>query len=406
MRVCFVSPTGSSGGGERSMLDLIDTLSIRGVECRVVVPASGYVSRALEARGVEYTASHFRTWCSGDRFPVWDRVLKKPAAHLVRGARLARMIRPWKCDVVVTNTLSTCEGAIGARLLRIPHITHVREFGDLDHGWHFEFGPQLSMRILSALSRLVVFNSRAVARRYARQVPQARIRIVYNSVTVPTMPPRERPGASRVEGGHPFHCVFVGAVTESKGPEEAIRAVHEAIRRGLPVRLTIVGAGPQAYVAYLRSLIESLGLRESVEMVGHAEDPLLFFREADVALVCSRAEAFGRVILEAMKMGTPVIGANTGGTPESIRDGFNGALYSAGSAKDLADKIELLCKDRELARRMGGQAQAWATQTFNPERYGKEMLAVLAEVTGGAGLLSGTYTTAGGHEQKQRRRRP
>jgi glycosyltransferase involved in cell wall biosynthesis len=381
MRVCFVSPTGGSGGGERSMIDLIDSLAVREVDCRVVVPALGYVCRALDARGIEYTMSHFRTWCSGDRLPLWDRALKKPLAHLVRGARLARRIRRWNCDVVVTNTLSTCEGAIAACLLGIPHITHVREFGDLDHGWHFEFGPHLSLRLLSALSRLMVFNSRAVARRYARQIRPERTRIVYNGVIVRNDPAWASAPRPPRAAGDPLRCVFVGTVTESKGQEEAIRAVHEATQRGLRVRLTIVGGGGQAYVGYLHSLVESLGLRDRVTMIGHVEDPLPFFRDADVALVCSRMEAFGRVILEAMKMGTPVIGANSGGTPEVVLDGFNGLLYPTGSSKALADKIQALCEDPEAAARMGHQAQEWARRTFNPERYGKEMFAVLSEVT-------------------------
>jgi glycosyltransferase involved in cell wall biosynthesis len=80
-----------------------------------------------------------------------------------------------------------------------------------------------------------------------------------------------------------------------------------------------------------------------------------------------------------MKMGTPVIGADTGGTPEAIRDGFNGLLYAAGSVKDLADKIQILCEDREGVMRMARHAQEWARRTFTPERYGKEMLAVLTE---------------------------
>lgn len=364
------------------MLDLIDALAVKGVESRVVVPVPGYVSRALDLRHVEWADCFYRTWCSEDRLPFWDRLLKKPVAHLVRGARLARLIRRWQCDVLVTNTLSTCEGAIAARLLDRPHITHIREFGNLDHGWHFELGPRVSMRILSALSRLVVFNSRAVARYYAPQVPASRTRIVYNGVIIPAGVAEASTCSRSRAASDPLRCVLVGTVTQSKGPEDAIQAVHELARRGLPVRLTIVGGGSQSYMQHLRSVIETCDIRDRVEMVGHVEDPLPFFRTADVALVCSRMEAFARVTVEAMKMGTPVIGADTGGTPEAIRHGFNGLLYAAGAPSDLADKIQMLCRDRAAAVRLGQQAKAWATCTFNEERYGSEMLAVLKEATG------------------------
>lgn len=382
MRVCFVSPTWWDGGSERSMIDLIDALTARGVECRVVIPGRDYVAQALEARRITYAVYSFRPWTRRFPLPLWDRLLKKPLVHSLRGARLARMIRSWKCDVVVTNTLTCCEGALGARLLGIPHVTHVREFGDLDHGLHFEFGPRLSMRILSALSKLVVFNSKAVAGHYERQVPPDRARVVYNAVPVPPMPATEQGKQARRGAAAPFLCVLVGTVAESKGHEEALRAVHDVIRRGLPVRLTIVGSGSAPYVEYLRRLIDSLGLAPHVDMVGYACDPYPFFRRADVALMCSRMEAFGRVVLEAMKMGTPVIGARSGGTPEAIRDGFNGLLYTPGDWKGLADKIQVLCEDRQAARRLGQQAREWATRTFTLERYGDEMLAVLGEATG------------------------
>ena len=120
-------------------------------------------------------------------------------------------------------------------------------------------------------------------------------------------------------------------------------------------------------------------------MIGHTEDPLPYFGEAHVALMCSRQEAFGRVTVEAMKMGRPVIGVNSGGTPELVRDGFNGFLYTPGDLKDLADKIEILCADRERTRRLGLQAREWATRPFNQAQYGRDMLAVLREAVAGNG---------------------
>lgn len=390
-RVCFVSHSGMDGGAQRSMIDLIDALAARGVESRVVLPEGGSMASALQARAVPYVVYRYRPWTRDTPLPRWDRFLKKPLVHVLRAVKLSRLIGRWRCHVIVTNTSTVCEGALAARILRLPHITHVREFGDPDHGHHFEWGVRLSVRLLRMLSTRVVFNSAALARHYRRQVPPSRARVIYNAVSVPAASLAQEDPAGPRKFGATFSCVLVGYLNPGKGHEDAIRAIADLLGRGVRVSLKLVGgAGPPAYKRRLRALIDSLGVSELVEMVGAAPNPWPFFREADVALMCSRMEAFGRVTVEAMKLGTPVIGARSGGTSEVIHDRFNGFLYTPGDARELADKIEELTRDRDGARRMGERARRFATEMFSQERYGGEFLDLLNEVTkGSAGGASG-----------------
>ena len=380
LRVCFVSHSGTDGGAQRSLLELIDALAARGVQSRVVVPEGGYLADRLRARAVPYVVYRYWPWTRESPLPWWDRLLKKPLVHLIRAARLSRLIRQWQCHVVVTNTLTVCEGALAARILGVPHITYVREYGDLDHGFHFELGPRWSVRLLGMLSTRVAFNSAALAKHYRRQVPRTQTRVIYNAVSVPAESPAASSPAKSVDPGARFSCVLVGYLTAGKGHEDAIRAVADLAGRGMRVDLKLVGGtGPADYVARLRRLIDSLGVAPLIEMVGHVPEPQQFFLQADVALMCSRMEAFGRVTVEAMKHGIAVIGARSGGTSEVIRDGFNGFLYTPGDARDLANKIEQLARDREGARRMGDRARWFATGMFSRERYGGEFLGLLHE---------------------------
>ena len=90
-------------------------------------------------------------------------------------------------------------------------------------------------------------------------------------------------------------------------------------------------------------------------------------KNMDLELVCSRCEAFGRVTIEAMMSMIPVIGANTGGTKELIKQGYNGLLYEKGDFEDLANKIEELYKDRSKIREMGKNAYDYS-KGFTSER--------------------------------------
>jgi glycosyltransferase involved in cell wall biosynthesis len=114
--------------------------------------------------------------------------------------------------------------------------------------------------------------------------------------------------------------------------------------------------------------------------VPFTDDPYSYFASSDVALMCSGCEAFGRVTVEAMKFGKPVIGSRAGGTRELIRDGWNGLLYEPGNPEDLAAKISRLSDHRQLLAQMGVNAKAWSHSTFRPDQYGSQLEKAFQEV--------------------------
>lgn len=77
----------------------------------------------------------------------------------------------------------------------------------------------------------------------------------------------------------------------------------------------------------------------------------------DVAMMCSRAGALGRVTAEAMLAGKPVVGARSGATSELLREGFNGLLCAPGDLQELAQRLRFLFKHPEAARQMGANRQ-------------------------------------------------
>lgn len=101
-------------------------------------------------------------------------------------------------------------------------------------------------------------------------------------------------------------------------------------------------------------------------------------RAADVILVCSRTEGFGRATVEAMLAGKPVIGANNTATAELIQDDSNGLLYRTGDPQDLAGKIEYLYGHPEIAMRLGQSGQGWAKRVFTRDRFRDELLPLMA----------------------------
>jgi glycosyltransferase involved in cell wall biosynthesis len=143
--------------------------------------------------------------------------------------------------------------------------------------------------------------------------------------------------------------------------------------------LNLVGTGEPADIEKVKSAILSCGLEKAVKFWGQVPDPSPIVKGCDIALMCSRSEAFGRATVEAMKLGKPVVGAGGGATPELIRENFNGLLYAPGNYEELAQKIKFLIDNPDMARQMGENGRRWAQEEFTLEKYAGKVLCVLEE---------------------------
>jgi glycosyltransferase involved in cell wall biosynthesis len=319
---------------------------------------------------------NYPPWISG-RKSILQRLARILKA-LVMTVSVARVITQWRCDVIYTNTIWTGTGAFAAWLTGKRHIWHFHESGQHNFGVKFDLGLHLAMWLMSHLSALIIVVSRSLQDDYARHIRRDKLRLVYQSVTVSD----DIEKANRLRPNNQiFQCVLVGSVHPSKGQDEAIAALLEVIRRGINAQLLIVGDGSKHFQAALRQQVEDYGLTEQVKFIGYSENPMRIMRAADVILMCSRREAFGRATVEAMLAGKPVIGtANSGGTAELIQDGITGLLYKAGDHNELANKIQFLYENPQEKLKLGAAARLWATGRFTQERYAEETFTLLSEV--------------------------
>ena len=115
---------------------------------------------------------------------------------------------------------------------------------------------------------------------------------------------------------------------------------------------------------------------DRIKIVPFVQDVAPFYANADIALVCSRAEAFGRVTIEAMKYGLPVIAANTGASPEIIKDGETGLLYEYGNQVSLEEKIVLLT-NKTFRDQIATNAFEWAWKNLTVKNFAKQLESVL-----------------------------
>jgi glycosyltransferase involved in cell wall biosynthesis len=380
MKVCFISHSSSRGGAELSLLELIDALSERGIHCACVLPDYGPLNKLLAERRVEMLVVPFKQWVHTRRSRIGRVRRMLPLRHALATCRMVSAIRRLGCDVVYTNTIAVGVGALAARIAGRPHVWHLREFGYDDHRLCYDVGACVSRRLIGMLSSACIANSQAVAQEYRPHLPNTELTVIYNSVEVsppdgkiPADAPWRKTGALR--------CLLLGKFLRGKGQEDAVRAMMHLQRMNTPTELLLLGGSADThYQRHIERLVEQSQMTDRIHFLGHSDNPLPLVNTADVVLMCSQREAFGRVTVEGMKLGKVVIGTRSGGTPELVQEGKTGFLYTPGDAEQLAAKIRLLYSDTALRSQIGAAARRFACEQFHQQRYGGEVASVLQRV--------------------------
>jgi len=146
--------------------------------------------------------------------------------------------------------------------------------------------------------------------------------------------------------------LFVGGLKPTKGIEYLIQAMSSIRQSETKAKLLLVGQGEEK--EGLEHLAKNLDLSNYVRFTGgipNTEVPE-YMAASDVFVLPSLSEGFPNVILEAMASGLPIVATRVGGLPEIIKEGNNGFLVEPKNPQQLAEKVLLILKDKELRKRI------------------------------------------------------
>jgi len=381
MRICFVSHGSGRGGAEEVLLESLECLKELGFDCRVLMPGDLGLGENLRELGIAYRSLPYWGWMGHKSF--WSR-LEAAARNIALTAPAAWELRKWNPDIIYSNTMTVCFGALLAHVLRRPHVWHLHELGYEDHGLTFDFGRTFSYRLINSASACIAV-SQITADKFAEHIDRDKLTVMFQSVHRRSLwRPAHKLAAALNQAVPPpsrkTRCIIVGRLSEGKRQEDAVAAMAELKEQGTDSELLIIGHSNPGYAEKLRRQVREHQLEDRVSILGSVFDRLPFVESSDIVLMCSRCEAFGRVTVEGMLAGKPVIAADTGANPELIRPGSTGLLYRFGDVKDLARKIRQLCENPDLARRIGENARGWAEPIFRKERYGTDLASFLMSV--------------------------
>ena len=148
---------------------------------------------------------------------------------------------------------------------------------------------------------------------------------------------------------------YVGWLIPIKGVTHLVDAMAEVIQRHPNSLLVLVGKGDEKgeEEIKLKEQVENLGLVDNVRFLGWRPDVHEIMGCFDIFVLPSLNEGMGRVLVEAMAVGLPIVASRVGGIPDLVKDGENGLLVPPADAGALERAISDLLSDKARGKRMG-----------------------------------------------------
>jgi len=367
-KVLFVESSLGSGGSAFSLLRLVKSLDQTRYQAHVVVFHDSDIFQQIRSLGIPvHTIPFFQLF--GRREPkgrglwTWGRnycsVYGNLAAEAVYdGIRLARYVRREQIDVVHLNNglYENVSGAVAAHLARIPCVSHVRGTVGI---------PKIEKYIAPFIAAIITLNHR-VFEEYALMCGREKVRLIRNGVDLDAF---ENPDPERIRREFDIApgAFAVGTfvrLVDGKGVAEFITTASRVSREHGDARFFVIGHDPSKnghFEASMRKLAGEAGLGDRLTFTGWRNDRIDIMAAMDVVLQISTTfpEGMSLAPLEAMALGKPVIVTNIPGYEFCVDDEKTGFVVA------LTEKVLILARDNNLARRMGQEGYRKARSQFD-----------------------------------------
>ncbi|ELR96303.1 glycosyltransferase [Gloeocapsa sp. PCC 73106] len=378
IKVLFFTTRLGGGGAEKLLLRIINNLDRQRFQLFLALCKGGGSYEADLAEDIEVY------------YLVSAKIPSISGSLLLSLLPLRQLIKRLKPDIVCGVMDNANLGAIAATLglthlpktiLSVHNPVSVK-YNQLQGRW----ANKLVFKLIPALypqANAIICVSQGVATDLEHLVPKTRdlLRVIYNPcVDAKITLDMEATVKESIQSGTKL-IVACGRLNQQKGFSDLIKALV-TVQKLIPTHLWIIGEGELRPV--LQSQIESLGLSESVRLLGFQANPYQYMAKADVFVLSSIYEGFGNVIVEAMACGTPVVATDCPyGPREIINSGVNGLLVKPGDSEALAEGIIQVLQDPQLQVQFARQGKIRA-QDFDSVKiakmYGELFISCLSDI--------------------------
>lgn len=356
--VCHAPDT--LGGAALSLYDLIFSVKDN-VEPFVLLQYKGVVSDFFMKSGIKCL---FFPFLGGIKPPSFvrriGRKVYEETLYKKKVTNFARKLEKYNFDIIHSNSSAITIGYELSCILEIKHVWHVREFLDLDFGFTPAYGWK-KLKEAIALSSASIFITQAVYEHFMKGetnnafVLWDAVRSIGNKVVYP----KEK-----------FFIHTAANLSVNKGTNLAVKSFVSSLLWKDGYKLFLAGNISSKFKDELLSKLPELS-KQSIVFLGYVSELTELLSKASGFLMCSKNEGLGRVSIEAMFCGCPVIGFNSAGTKELLCQGHGYLVDSVEQCADVMKDINKTCSLERLE-----ECQSFAQKSFSIDEYGKKILSI------------------------------
>jgi len=379
-KLLFLDQFGTLGGGQRVLLETLNSLDRGQYETMVALGTRGDFRERLLEEGIPVMDLPLGSYHSG------KKTLLDMVRFFFRSLYCAVVLTGWvfrhRPDLLFANSprtfiFVTLAGCVTHR----PVIWHL----------HNVLRQGVELCLLSMFSRWVhtiVVCSQAAAQPLLERRPglRSKIRLIYNPVPRLKQPaPGDLDRLRETFGVQPEQvCIgILGRVTQFKGQWHFLQAARLVLQQAQEARFFVIGSPAadktdQDYYSQLRLIVEQTGMNNSVFFVEHQREVESFLAMMDVVVVASQGpEALPQTIIEAMSLGKAVIAPASGGIVEILEDGKTGLFAEVNEPNKLAATILKLIHDPDIRKSLACTAQERISRHNSREKFAEAIQSTL-----------------------------
>lgn len=348
-------------GSALSLLYLVESVK-EWVNPIFLVSCEGDVSHKIRELGYTCIINRFAFMWLNSKFNNYYR-LKLYIRDLIDARVLKHKLNGVKIDIVHSNSSINVIGMVLSKMLHAKHVWHVREFFDLDFQLDVLGGlPSLNRKLNTADARIAITQKI----KEVRGLKDENTFVYWDAV-------RRSSDVTPIAAKEKYFLFCSAHLSLTKG---AVFAVDCFAKSGLMAQgyhLKMIGSTDNTVV--MNKIIDTANkynCLNSIEFLGYQKDIQPYFQHATAFLMCSIFEALGRVTVESMFYGCPVIGRNTGGTAEIVKPGISGYLFN--NDEECIELMKRIAEEDQTI--LEKSAQQYAVNNFSTECYGPEIMKV------------------------------
>ena len=378
MKILFLDQSGKPGGAELCLLDIAKPYRDSCLVCLFAdgpfkdllqqqqIPVQVLTSQPLQVR----KESSFIQGLSslGQLAPLSAQVVKQARAY----------------DLIYANTQKALVvGGLASWFSRRPLVYHLHDILSTEH--FSRTNLRLAVALANRFASLVIANSQASQAAFAAAGGRPElVHVVYNGFE-PEFYQHHQFQPLQIKQQLGLEGKFLVGHFSRLAPWKGQHILLEALTHCPPdVTAILVGDalfGEQDYVQFLHQQVTTLGLEQRVQFLGFRSDVVPLMAACDlVAHTSTAAEPFGRVIVEAMLCGRPVVAAQAGGAVELVETGKTGWLVPPGDTLQLVAAIATCRQQPDLAQSIAHQAQIAASKRFHLATINQQIAQLLGQL--------------------------